>query len=313
MDDNLIGYLLDSLSDVEKRQVEAHLAESADARRRLAVLKQALRPLSADQEEIVPPAGLAARTLAAITAKVGPDLPQAPRVSASSGGSGGWWRRADVIVAAGLLLLVAGAAAPLIYRWHSQRANVECQDNLRQFFVALAIYHDQQGDYPDLAREAPRNVAGLVVPVLADAGVLPASFTVRCPAVGPHLGCTLTVPGLQAMSADQFQTQAPNLSLCYAFALGYRDSTGDYHGPWQTPGSLWPILADRPPSDGSPGNSPNHGGVGQNVLFLDGHVRFVPGRTIGDPDDDIYLNRDNRVAAGLDDRDKVLGSSAVFP
>src|SRR5436309_9956542 len=91
------------------------------------------------------------------------------------------------------------------------------------------------------------------------------------------------------------------------------DPAGDLHGPWQAPGSLWPILADRPPSDGTPGNSPNHGGAGQNVLFLDGHVRFVPGRTIGDPDDDIFLNRANTVAAGVDNRDVVLGASASRP
>ena len=312
MDDNLLGYLVDGLDDAEKRQVEATLLECPEARHRLAALKQALRPLDADREEIVPPPDLASRTLAKIADEVGPALPKAP-VAQEESGSGSWWRRVDVLVAACVLLLAIGAGAPAIYRWHSQRGTVECQENLRQFFVALAAYRDGQGQYPDLSKQAPRNVAGVVVPVLADAGVLAPSFSVRCPAIGPHLGCTFTMPRLNAMSEEDFQTQAPNLALCYAFALGYRGPAGDLHGPWQTPGWAWPILADRPPSDGTPGNSPNHGGTGQNVLFLDGHVRFVPGRTIGDPDDDIFLNRANTVAAGVDNRDVVLGASASRP
>src|SRR5437762_2044774 len=131
MNDNLLGYLLDGLDDTERLQVEADLLESPEARRRLALFKQALRPLDVDREE--------------------------------------------------------------------------------------------QGHYRDLTKQAPRNVAGVVVPVLADAGVLSPSFSVRCPAIGRHLGCTWTVPDLFAMSEEQFQTQAPNLALCYAFALGYRD------------------------------------------------------------------------------------------
>ena len=184
---------------------------------------------------------------------------------------------------------------------------------MRQFFVALATYRDKQGAYPDLGREAPRNVAGMIVPLLTDAGVLPGTFSIRCPAVGPHLGCSMTLACLRNLSDCEFDMQAPNLAPGYAFTLGYRDPTGSYHGPWQLPASVWPILADSPPADGSGGNSPNHDATGQNVLFLDGHFCFVPQRTLGDPDDDIFLNRVNRVAAGVDAYDIVLGRSAARP
>jgi prepilin-type processing-associated H-X9-DG protein len=60
-----------------------------------------------------------------------------------------------------------------------------------------------------------------------------------------------------------------------------------------------------------PSNSINHGGAGQNVLFADGHVQFLPQRTFGE--DDIFLNRDRKVAAGLDATDIVLGYSAARP
>ena len=59
------------------------------------------------------------------------------------------------------------------------------------------------------------------------------------------------------------------------------------------------------------GNSLNHGGRGQNVLFHDGHVEFCVSRLVGG--DDIYLNRDMKVAAGVGCSDAVLGSSAPRP
>src|SRR6266404_5899947 len=99
MNDNLLAYLLDSLDDAEKRELEAELLESPDARRRLALLKQALRPLDADREEIAPPPDLATRTLEKIAAQVGPELPAAPRIPATASGAGSWLRRADVLVA----------------------------------------------------------------------------------------------------------------------------------------------------------------------------------------------------------------------
>jgi hypothetical protein len=314
MDENLLGYLLGSLDETCNVHVEAYVHGSPDARRKLAVLKKGLRSLAADRDDAVPPEGLAERTLSRIAGQAGWDLPRAPRDPAAPATMrASWWLRRDVLVAAILLVLALGAASPLVYHWQRQRGIVECQENLRQFFVALATYRDQRGAYPDLTREKPRNVAGLVVPVLADAGVLPASFSVRCPEVGVHLACPLTLAGVRTLPEEEFQFQAPKLALCYAFALGYRDPAGEYHGPWQLPGSAWPILADRPPSDAIPGNSANHGGVGQNVLFLDGHFQFVRQRTIGDPDDDIFLNNAKQIAAGIGANDIVLGYSGARP
>jgi prepilin-type processing-associated H-X9-DG protein len=71
-------------------------------------------------------------------------------------------------------------------------------------------------------------------------------------------------------------------------------------------------LADRPPAEGINSNSINHGLAGQNVLFADGHIRFLSTRKIG-ADDDIYTNRDGRVGAGLDVSDIVLGYSSARP
>jgi hypothetical protein len=312
MHENLVGYLLGSLDEATTRQVEAHLHSNPDARRQLVLLKHALSPLAADADAPAPPPGLAGRTLALIGEPVSANMPRAPREPAAPA-TRAWWRRVDVAVTATLLIFTVAAAAPLVYQLQRTHARMACQSNLRDFYVALATYRDQRGSYPDLTHESPRNVAGIVVPMLSDAGVLPATFSVRCPGVGNHLGCTVTLAGLRNMTDQEFQMQAPNLAMCYAFALGYRDDAGAYHAPWLLPADSLPILADSPPSDGIPSNSANHDGTGQNVLFLDGHFRFVTQRHVGNPDDDIFLNRDNRVAAGVDAQDNVLGRSATRP
>src|SRR4051794_10273305 len=102
---------------------------------------------------------------------------------------------------------------------------------------------------------------------------------------------------------------------CYAYSLGYRQPDVDgmdhlYRPRLGTDEDEMPIMADRPPFDGSykvlAGNSPNHGRDGQNVLFLGGNVKFVPSRRLG-TDDDMYLNRNKQVGAGLARDDVVLG------
>jgi hypothetical protein len=82
---------------------------------------------------------------------------------------------------------------------------------------------------------------------------------------------------------------------------------------------LIPVMADRPSFNQVPDivtsspNSANHEAKGQNVLYLGGSVRFVTTTHIGVNGDDIYLNQENRIAAGIDRLDAVLGASNFRP
>jgi prepilin-type processing-associated H-X9-DG protein len=319
MEENLVGYLLDCLDEQTKSDVEAHLQASPDTRAKLARLRRALEPLAADKEAASPPPDLVIRTLTRVAEHIcsRTELPKAPTLRFESAPtSRRWWRRVDVLIAAGLLLTMLGGLFPALLRLRTSNAMLACQNNLRQFYVALQTYRDQHADsYPDFEKlPEPRNVAGMVVPILAEAGVLPASASIRCPGNGSHLACQLTLADLRAMTDAEFQEHAPHLSLSYAYSLGYRDEAGGYHsaGPNPNlPGSLVPLMGDRVFAEDAGLNSVNHGGSGQNILYSDGHVRFCTARTIAG--DDLYLNIQNEVAAGLGAHDAVLGASSARP
>jgi prepilin-type processing-associated H-X9-DG protein len=333
MEEQLLAYLLDALDEPAARQVEAYLAEHAQAREQLAVLERALAPLAADDAAPTPPLRLLERTLARVaeSACAPPipaipstlaDLPKAPPISPSAFPvSRSWWRRADVLVAASVMVTIVGIGLTLLgsLRAPSSAAlTAQCKNNLFQFFIALQTYHDQHRRFPDVASESPRDVAGMVVPILADAGVLSDSASIRCPGVGSPLACQIPLVTLRTMSNGEFEKYAPSLSMCYAYSLGYRDDEGAYHGPGNATLVSWsqlPVMADRPPAEGIDQNSVNHGAdgkaPGQNVLFADGHVQFLTDRRLGG--DDIFLNSAGHVAAGLNARDIVLGYSSARP
>jgi prepilin-type processing-associated H-X9-DG protein len=319
MNDNLVGYLLNALEPDAQREVEAALKDNPETQQRLETLRQALEPLAADRAEIEPPAGLVVRTLGRVAEHCCRDLPRAPVETAAHrpAASRPFWRRADVLVAAALLLTVLGGGISWLSRAHAQRYVAECQNNLRVFYTALKAYADNHGNrLPSVAEvEPPRNVAGMVVPILMEAGTLPRDANVGCPGNTKPRTCALTLADLQGLDPESFKRRAQELSCCYGYSLGYQDETG-YHGPRIDPGlphGQLPIMADCPPRDPTNGNSVNHGRRGQNVLFLDGHVRFCGSRDVGVDHDDIYLNRAGRQAAGLDVMDTVLGSSAASP
>ena len=312
MNDQLLDYLLERLDEPVKQQVEMRLQVDEAARRHLELLRQALAPLAADGE-VVPPPHLAARTIARIAEHACRELPRAPVPLRSESAGRPWWRRADVLVAASLLAVFVGIGLPVLIRMRGPAGIVECQENLRKFHVALKTYEEQHKQLPS-PFQGQRHVAGVIIPMLQDAGVLATDFSVRCPGHGPFQTCNVTLDEIRAMSPEELAQHAPNLLMSYAFTLGFRDENGVWH-PFNRAADAGDdavlIFADSPARAIAAGNSRNHGGRGQNVLFLGGNVQFLKERTHGG--DDIFLNNDKCVAAGNDRRDFVLGPSDAKP
>jgi prepilin-type processing-associated H-X9-DG protein len=153
----------------------------------------------------------------------------------------------------------------------------------------------------------------MVVPILHHSGKLKPKPVV-CPGIKDPKPTFLPLEQLRSMDVETFARHAAELNPTYAYSLGFLDN-GQYQPPMKTHvgmRSLTPLMADAL-CDGADGNSLNHGGEGQNVLFQDGHVKFVKVRSVGYEGDDIYWNKAYKVAAGLDRFDTVLGYSAAKP
>jgi prepilin-type processing-associated H-X9-DG protein len=324
MDENLIGYLLNAQDADARQETAKYLSNHPEAQERLMELRETLAPLEADRDEIAPPPGLWVRTLARVAEYQSRKLPVAPPRFADRPLHRSWWRRADVLVAASVLFCASLLIPPVLAKMRYRRDILSCQNNLQGFYVGLKDYADRhQGNFPDVATAAasPWNVAGYFVPMLKEEGLINDNVSVQCPAYGRLTPPQYTLHELQNMTADELEGRAWNLAGSYAYSLGYRDATGE-HGPRFDPtqlSSMRPIMADRPPREivlGVTSNSPNHGGKGQNILFMDGHCAFSTQRVIpcsAGGFDDIYLNQDNQVQAGRSSWDTVLGDSAAHP
>jgi hypothetical protein len=315
---NLIGYLLGALDDEGRRRVEGWIRSDSTVTDQLDRLRQALEPLAFDRDTPDPPPGLVEATVDLVEGYRPPSLPFAPRPATPSG-FWSWVRRADVLVAAVLVLVCSGLVAVWLMRTRQQSDVVACQNNLRQVHGALTAYSEQRPDrlFPQVPEAGPHAFAAVYVPALTDAGVLSPRVSIRCPANGPR-GPSLEPGQLRRLEIDPEHQRrlAIDLSDVYAYSLGYRQG-GHLYGLRVEPGNdSLPILADRPPlgpNEQGARNSPDHSGRGQNVLYIGGHVRFVSQRGVGVEGDDIYLNQDRRVSAGVHRRDTVLGSSSAAP
>jgi hypothetical protein len=314
MDEYLVEYLLETLDPVTRQRVEVWLRTHPEGRDRLELLRQALEPLAEDAGDVEPPPGLAVAALARV-AEHRCLLPRAPAASPSQSEfpPRRGWRRIDGMVAACLLVLVAGLALPAVIAGWRQQRRLACADNLRRFHAGLMAYSEEHaGAFPRVEPDGPHSIAGIFVPLLNDAG-LAQDVSIACPAHERRRPLPYRVADLEGLYRDnpvRFQAVASELAGHYAYCLGY-EQDGQLCGLRRDTGDLLPILADRGSADAS--NSANHAGAGQNVLFIGGHVRWCAQPTAGVDNDHIYVNKRQRIGAGISRIDTVLGSSDARP
>jgi hypothetical protein len=337
MDDLLVGYLLGSLTAEEERQVADHLNANASTRTRLTFLRKALAPLAADADPVPPPPGLVHATLARVAEQqCQPESRVESRESKARGiqaadqvpsrrtvdpsGSGLWTLDSRLrglstwLVAAVVLFLAGGIVLSLVSRQWNRAQRLGCADNMRLVWQNLQTYGDHhEGQFPRVEPSGARRVAGVFVPILREAGMWSGQANLVCPAENRSSPVPYTLAELEAAyrtSPVQYRTITKDLAGSYAYSLGYHEGAR-YRGLCQTLCDGLPILADHVP--GGWGNSSNHGGAGQNVLYIGGDVRWCVARTVGRDGDDIYVNNNMQVGAGLDRFDTVLGASSTTP
>lgn len=256
--------------------------------------------------DIEPPPGLAARTIERVDKrrKWQAVLDYAPARSR--------FRVADIGVAAGIFIAGILTLVPAVRQSQVSARTAQCASNLRQLGVALIRYATTHETFPFSAPSPSAPYAGTFAAQLHEQGFLHDTGLLDCPCNGRS-----QLPKVLPTFAEieSLETRSPRATPCllhmdYAYNIGYYRESGLLPLPFGLPGHV-PLMADRPVTNAVghalAGNSANHGGRGQNVLFVDGRVRFLRTTRYGD-DDDIYHNRRAATAPGIDSNDHVLAS-----
>src|SRR2546429_2396688 len=232
MDLDLVGYLFGLLEPSDRERTEAAIRADPAARTCLERLRTRLAPLVAARRDEAAPAGLADRTIDRLSPYFRNHRPAPARRSMPADSEPVFapsrWRRMDIAVAAAILIVVGGLGTSGAGRLQQRHDPAACQNNLRQPHQALDAYSvNHDGRFPQVTDQPPNNVAAAFVPMLQNAGQLPATGVPACPAV----------------------VVAPGGAGGYAYTLGFRGPDGQLHGLRHGHGldaDLLPLLADRP-------------------------------------------------------------------
>lgn len=272
-----------------------------------------------------PSAGLAQRVMARVEAERQPrSIPFRSRVFR-------WlpipetspMRWADVAVAAGVLLAGVLAWLPANHRQMMQASQLACLSNLQQLGTALNRYAASHGDYPYPDPDGPLGFNGSYVSILNDDEKLESdrAALLRCPSAArlrpvSYPTRLLKSGEMTALRKESFEQFRRALENDYAYHRGFQGPGGHPRPvPASLIGAVTPLLADQPAYDVHGqilrGNSPNHGGGGQNVLYTDGHASWRRNRFLHGDDHDIFLNERGLPAPGIHNRDSCLGPSLL--
>jgi hypothetical protein len=307
--DQMIDYVLGRLEGHERERLEQRLQVDTDAAARADRLGQCLTLLLDDgRQNLAPPSGLARRTLALVA-----ESRSKPRSILEYVPTRVPFRRADLAVAASIFLAGFLTLLPAVHRSRERMSQAGCVFNLQQIGHSLAQYASLHPFYPYPPAAEPDAPVGTFAAVLHDAGLLRDLSVLNCPCNSHGKNRPRDLPSAeQLMRLRKLDPDRYRDLLCwdYAYNAGYRHPSGR-PGPVESrlPMAI-PVVADAPSHDNYvrilAGNSPNHGRRGQNVLFSDGSVRWLPTRRVGPHDADLYLNKLSEIGPGMDEHDAVL-------
>jgi hypothetical protein len=228
------------------------------------------------------------------------------------------FRWADFAVAASILVAGVLTLLPAIQRSRERMNQAGCVFNLQQLGNSLAQYATLQASLPYPPAHRADTHAGMFAVMLHDAGVLRDMSVLDCPCNGPcpHIKQELAsfeqVDHIRKTDPDQYGRM---LRWDYAYNVGYLPAAGRPVPHDLRRSASMPVLADSPDHINfetiCDGNSPNHGRRGQNVLYGDNSVRWLPTRRSGPNDADIFLNNELKLCPGVHSNDAVLVPSKV--
>lgn len=313
--DEMLDHALGLLEGADHERAEAEAASDFELQARLTLIRERVGWL-VDDGELEPPEGLTRRAIALVV-ETRPNLRR--RTLLDYIPTAVPFRWADVAVAASILVAGLLTLVPAVQRGRETMAESGCVFNLQQLGVGLFQYAGQHNYFPHVAPESQLAEAGVVPVMLADSGLIHDRKLLRCPcnrhdasaAADETAGTIPDIPTAQLAKKQSLPLYHRLISLDYAYNAGYRCPTsGQLQGLHCRTDGFKPLLADQPPHDGTNvilfGNSKNHRGRGQNVLFVSGRVAWFNTRSLGPHDPDMFLNAKLRPAPCAELKDAAL-------
>jgi hypothetical protein len=327
-EDELVGYCLGALDDVESRRVEVALADPVQGpalRKSIDTIRRALHPLEADRGHLLAPSGLASRTLSFVTAQASapPSVVRpAPRpVGDRPGDEAGWQgsstrRWVDRAILAASALAACVLVAPLLLESIADARSRRTQRNLQSLAGSLHGYAESHRTLPTPPGEGPLSRAGLYAPTLvsehrlvADDGMLLVPDSEHAERGG------FRVPTLEelrdAVGTPRFEELVRSMGGDFGYTLGHREESGRLQPILDRRRAHHPLMADAPDESGE--RSGNHPEGLHFILFEDGHVERVTTDALHGGDDHLYRNHAGEIRAGRDADDAVIGDSHHQP
>jgi len=315
----LFDYCIGLTSEQETAQAQELVFSNEQAAKFVTSIKSSLSPL----ESIIPeecPAELAEGTVWRIkqtlrTSQVG--LNQL--LAAEQKRKTGFWRDTfgRLVTAAVFILVGSGLITGFNVATNYARQmswQTKCGAQMAGLFTGLSNYrNDNNGQMPTLASapgdpwwkvgyQGPENVSNTrKMWVLVKNGYLqPTDFI--CSSYKPS--CSFSC------NAKDYNDFPKRTFVTYSFRIGCPKAGLEKMGRQVIIADMSPIFADASASKKEllinisdallKRNSPNHGGRGQNVLFCDGSVVFVKGRTVDVSLDDIYTIQNTHTYQGVE-------------
>jgi hypothetical protein len=322
--EQLLGYLLDALEDDERQQIEQQLEDDPSLIDELQTLRTSLQPLAENYEDFEPPSGLARRACSRVDQRrqLEPVGPAGGALNTTNSGASASRSRisvADVVVTAGIVLAAVLIFFPAIASSRYASRLTHCQDNLRQLGLALVNYSDKLGGgfFPAVASQGNRAFAGVYGPTLIDSGYLDDANNLIC----PSSALAEQPPAYRVPTLEEIDRATPQAIIMirryaggsYGYTLGVIVQ-GAHVAPRNQGRANFGLMADAPSTSWKDNRSTSHAGRGQNILFEDGHFRFVEINAINAPWlDNPFRNRHGIVEAGVDEDDAVIAPSFTPP
>ncbi|WP_168563653.1 hypothetical protein [Crateriforma spongiae] len=157
-----------------------------------------------------------------------------------------------------------------------------------------------------------QDIADASSQVVQGVGISPESPTIPVASMASFLQDIPRLEDLHAASVDRLRRLQQITGGNYAYILGVRDG-GHLRPPRYEHRAGFAIMSDAPLAgrwgNGGPTELWGHGGRGLNVLYEDGHVRFVTVGSFETVVDDPWVNHRGHVEAGITPDDSVLGPS----